>query len=99
MSHKKLYSIHDKTAAMFCPPFSCVNDAQATRAFQSNMQNPDSNIARFPADYNLYYVGEFNELTGELEFEEPTRIITGLEMLKTIKAEQPDLLEANETES
>lgn len=61
----KLYSVYDKEGNVFCAPFKEVNDNAAIRGFKVACRNTDTLISKFPQDYDLYAVGEFNENTGE----------------------------------
>lgn len=82
---KKLYSIYDKAAGAFCAPFQMLTDAQALRAFESNLANPQTNIHQFPEDYDLYFVGQFDDNSGELQYEDPSKIASGLETAARLK--------------
>lgn len=53
---KNLYSVYDKVAGIYNPPFVAENDETAIRAFNNAMtKNPFSN------DMALYKLGSFND--------------------------------------
>ena len=60
----KLYAIKD-TKGAFDAPFVSQNDALATRAVRSYVnQGGKSNIALYPEDFELWFVGTYDEMTG-----------------------------------
>lgn len=61
---KPLYCVRDIAGENFSPPFVARNDKEATRNFQIACQNPESNMAKWPEDYDLLQVGEFDEING-----------------------------------
>jgi len=63
------YSIFDKKAASFERPFWCKHVAEATRAIQMNFEAPKGQepwFVKYPADFALYHVGNFDPTTGSL---------------------------------
>lgn len=63
----RIYSIYDKKACVFNKPFTHHNDAIATREFQMAVQDPKIvQLSLFPDDFDLYYLGEFDDQTGDL---------------------------------
>lgn len=63
----KLYSIYDKVAKRYNPPFVAENDDVANRSFQKGMLNQP-----FAEDMDLYCLGIFNS---EAETEVITRFV------------------------
>lgn len=62
----KLYSIYDSKGSFFDKPFIQRNAADACRGFQMaiNDDKHDSMYKRFPADYTLFELGEWDEING-----------------------------------
>lgn len=60
---QKVYSIRDLKAG-FWPPQIQVNDEIAKRNFAFTVTNNDGVIGFQPSDFDLYYIGEFEEQTG-----------------------------------
>jgi len=73
----KLYTIRDEKADFFGNPFIARTDGEAIRSFTQACTQTDSPFAKAPADYVLYSVGSFNDSTGDLVSELPTRLISG----------------------
>jgi hypothetical protein len=64
---KKLYSVFDRTAETFEPPFVESTDGMAVRVMQTIVaNNPNHPVAKFGEDFILYKIGEFNPTTGNL---------------------------------
>lgn len=77
----KAYSIKDKKAEIFHPPFYKNTHGEAERAFHQLVNDEKSTIHKYPEDFELYYVGEFNDITGQLKAaSNPESIIHALEI-------------------
>lgn len=61
-----IFSIFDEKAEAFMRPFPMLNEATAVRDFTDAMTNPENPMARFPADYTLFQLGEFDDNTGDI---------------------------------
>lgn len=63
-----LYTIKDCKSQSFQGMYPCPNDALAIRSFSSqNVKQQFPTIAEFPGDFQLFKVGEFDDVTGELK--------------------------------
>lgn len=62
-----VFAVYDNKAQAFMEPFFARNAATAIRAFQDNISRPDSIFAKYPNDFVLYQIGEFNDQDGSLE--------------------------------
>lgn len=62
----KIIAVYDKKALSYMPPMFVNNRIHAVRYFERAVNaNPEnSDIARYPHEYNLQELGEFNELLG-----------------------------------
>lgn len=61
-----LYSVKDNKVGVFQKPFTCRNDAEASRTLHSACQDPEIQLSRYPEDFDLYFLGTYNEYTGKL---------------------------------
>jgi hypothetical protein len=59
----RLYSVLDRTAKQFGAPMSFVNDETARRSFIDAFVDPDSVFAMHPEDFELHYIGDFDNET------------------------------------
>lgn len=59
----KMYSVRD-IKNDFGMPFTAANDEVAIRMFKATANDKTSTLALFPADFELWCVGEFNTNNG-----------------------------------
>lgn len=64
-SHK-MYSVRDSKGEFYYPPAFHKTHGEAERSFLNVAKNPESIIGKNPEDYDLYYVGNYDEQTGKL---------------------------------
>lgn len=62
----KAYSIFDKKAGTYSNPMFLVSDGVARRSLLDALDDPKTLIHAHPEDFELYCVGEFDEVTGSL---------------------------------
>lgn len=60
----KMYSVHDSKAEIFHPPFFKHSHGEAERELTTLVNDNKSTISQYPEDYNLYFVGEYNDQSG-----------------------------------
>jgi hypothetical protein len=73
---QKMYSVKDVKAGAFFPPFLMENDETATRAMVHCLRDPDHKFSLNPEDFQLFYHGEFDNLTGELSVQSPIHVVS-----------------------
>lgn len=62
----KVFTIYDCKAEAYNQPFFMSTKAQAIRAFQDEVNNPQSLISKHPGDYTLFEIGEYDDSTATL---------------------------------
>lgn len=62
-----LYTIRDIKADFHMPPFTARTKGEAIRMLQATLNDPNHQFSKFPDDYQLHFVGIFNETTGVIE--------------------------------
>lgn len=62
----KIYSVRDDAAAAYLPPFYARQNGEAIRMFQNSLSDSQSNFAKWPDQFVLFELGEFNEDTGQI---------------------------------
>lgn len=60
----KIFTIRDDKAAAYLPPFYARQNGEAIRMFQDSLTNSQTNFSKWPADFVLFELGEYNEETG-----------------------------------
>lgn len=69
----RFYSVFDRLMGIYIAPFVARADVEACRQLKASLEDPQmakSAIVQSPRDYTLYYVGTFNDETGEVSVEE-----------------------------
>lgn len=86
----KVFAVYDKAVGAFLQPFMARSDGEAVRMFE-RAANGQSDFSANVADYELFMLSEFNDLTGEYgvkpedKLSVPRRVCTGLEVLSRAK--------------
>lgn len=60
----EVYAIRDSKAEMFHAPFLQKAKGEAERTFTQIANDPETSVGRFPDDYDLYYIGKFDDNSG-----------------------------------
>lgn len=63
----KLLSVKDVKSSSFGQPISARSIPEAIRMIAIAADEPKSALARFPSDYELWYIGDFDEISGNIE--------------------------------
>ena len=61
-----IFAIHDAKAHAYMQPFFLPTHEMAQRTFGDCINDPNHNFGMHPEDYNLFLIGEFNDLTSEI---------------------------------
>lgn len=75
------YAIKDSKVA-FYNPFLMHNQAEAIRAFANLTKDDRSEISKAPADYELWFVGRWDDSIGLMQTTGPQYITNGVEVNK-----------------
>lgn len=83
---KKLYSIRDIKAANYSAPFVQHTNEEAIRAVAASISaDPKSMLSRFSSDYELHFVGTWNENTGVIyPPEDSVSFVIGLSSIQAL---------------
>lgn len=69
------YSIYDNKSLRYHAPFFMNTDGEAVRALTDLANDPNTTIGKHPGDYVLYYIGTYDDNSGQLHSEAPLRHI------------------------
>jgi hypothetical protein len=69
-----VFSVFDNKLQAFLQPFFSPNRATAIRNVVYSMQDSSSNFRSFPADFGLFYIGEFDDSNGVLSSSVPENL-------------------------
>lgn len=77
----KAFSIRDTKAEVFNTPFFQKTHGEAERAFKRLTADQQSMIAQYPEDYDLYYIGEYDDQTGKLiTIDSPQHLVKAVQL-------------------
>lgn len=60
----KAFTIRDQKAEIFNTPFFQKTHGEAERSFRELCQDTKSMVSKYPDDFDLYYIGTYNDITG-----------------------------------
>ena len=74
----KIVSIYDVKSECFGTPVFVKALPEAIRSFGETVNDPDksNNFAKWPADHSLFYIGEYDDATGEIVCYPPEQLVT-----------------------
>lgn len=64
MSVLLAFSLYDRKCSTFFRPFFFAHEGEARRALADLCSDPSTMVARYPADFDLVKLGEFDDQTG-----------------------------------
>lgn len=76
-----IYSIWDKKTQLYMPPFIAVNQGDAVREMM-NLITKENKISKFPEDYDLIEIGQFNDSSGMIHGYQEKRFICNMKTLQ-----------------
>ena len=79
----QLFSVFDSMAENFNTPMFVAAKGIAIRAFDDQANNPESQINKHAADYTLFFIGEFDDSTGQITSVKPQSHGTGADFIKS----------------
>lgn len=71
----RAYSIFDKKALCYHPPFFAVTDGSAVRSFSDLANDVATAIGRHPGDYSLWQVAAFDDSSGQFMVVQPSLFV------------------------
>ena len=66
----KMFSVYDTKAEAYHQPFCTTTQSLAIRSFMDTANDESTSIGKHPADFNLFYLGEYDDHTGSFNLEE-----------------------------
>lgn len=80
---KKMYTIKDQKSESFNVPFFNNTHGEAERNFQELVNDKQSFVSKYPEDYDLYYLGTYDERTGKFApTETPEHIVKAVQLVR-----------------
>ena len=77
----QMFAIYDSAAHAYMQPIFSHNEELAVRSWSDAVNQPDTMFFKFPDDYTLHHLGEWDDGTGEFHpLAVPKRIVSALEL-------------------
>lgn len=83
---KFLYSVYDKATCLYSNPYTALRDAEAVRAFRALLDDPQSLHSRYPEDFALYRMGNFDDNDGNINTTTRELIAQGTDLQVPVEA-------------
>lgn len=87
MALQPMYSLFDKKALTYSPPFVASNDQVATRMVRDLVQDTNTTVGRHPSDYTLYGIATWDDALGLVIAQTPLQLI--IEVAALVPAPHP----------
>lgn len=85
----KVFAIYDSKAEAYLQPFFMANKGTAIRAIADILTKPDHSFSKYPEDFTLFELGEYDDSNGKmLPHSTPNPIIKTIELKAS--ANSPD---------
>lgn len=75
MQMLKMFSIRDIKGEIFNPPFFARSHGDAERSFLQAAKDEKTTISQFPEDYQLFYIGDYDDQSGRVIQEAPPKLV------------------------
>ncbi|AXH71833.1 MAG: nonstructural protein [Microviridae sp.] len=72
----KVFSVLDSKLGSFAQPWFSPNTETGIRAFVEAARDPSTTLGKYPEDFSLYLLGEFDDDTGQFTQSTPTSLGT-----------------------
>lgn len=85
----KVFSVFDSKIKLYGQPFYALSEKQVIFGFTEsvNSSDPKSDVARWPEDYTLFELGEYEEETGTFNLlSAPCSIVNGISLKKSVSS-------------
>ncbi len=83
---KFLFTVWDSAAGCFLDPFVAPSIEFAIRGMREAVNTEGHQFAKFPEDYTLFMIGEFDAVTGALTGQEPQSLGVAVTFIKKLEA-------------
>jgi len=79
----KIYSVRDAKGEIFNTPFYKKTHGEAERSFKELTKDDKSYVSKYPEDYDLYYIGEYDQRTGQfIPQDTPQHIVKAVNLIQ-----------------
>lgn len=79
----EVFAIHDRQGGFYSQPFFVQSAGIARRTFQEMAADPNNQVGRYPEDFSLYHLGQFDNVACKWALQDAVFICTALSMLNS----------------
>lgn len=81
----KIFSIRDSKGEIYGQPFFQKTAGEAERNFKTLVNDNSSTVHKYPEDFDLYYLGEYDDQTGKIKsLDTPSHICKAVALKATL---------------
>lgn len=82
----RMYSIRDTKAEVFGAPFYKNTHGEAERDFQRLIRDEKSTVNQYPEDFDLYYLGDYDDQSGKVRpADSPQHIVKAVQLKQNLQ--------------
>jgi hypothetical protein len=82
----KVYSLRDSKSEIFNAPFYKHTHGEAERDFKSLVNDEKSMVNKYPEDYDLYHLGEYDDNTGKITpLDTPQHLCKAVQLINQVQ--------------
>jgi hypothetical protein len=81
----KVFTIFDSAVGAYLPPFFARSKGEALRSFTEACNDEKTNFCKYPLDYSLMYLGEYDDGGALFSCVAPVRVLAATE----VKLDEP----------
>lgn len=85
-----VFTVRDKAIGAFLQPFFTRSKGEAVRSFMEACNDPKHNFNRNSSDYTLFYLGDFDDVSGLFNPQDPERVLAAFECLGDVNRDLPE---------
>lgn len=63
----KIYSVRDSKGEFYEKPFYAHTHGEAERMFHQAVNSPETSLNKYPTDFDLYHLGDYDNITGKIQ--------------------------------
>ena len=83
MAVQKVFSIRDTKSETFHSPFYAPTHGEAERTFRTAVNDEKTMLHKYPEDFDLYFVGEWDQNSGKMTtMDTPQHIVKAINVLQ-----------------
>lgn len=82
-----VYAVYDKKMAEYGPPVAVGHVIEAERWFDS-LVNGEGVVSRYPEDFALYRIGEYDAASGTMTAEAPVFVVDGASLVRSEEVQE-----------